>query len=153
MLSDRSGSMLHGAKTARLTLTTTSGTRSRDARCSCSCAYSNPCDDVAVNVRTPARAAAIDVAEHRVLALEIRELDVVASRDEIGEPLDDERLRRDRVAADRADAREHHRVRRGVVGRQHDPSVRQRLAHALTSSIAIAFRTGQTTSQMPQPLQ
>jgi len=32
MLSDRSGSMLHGAKTARLTLTTTSGTRSRDAR-------------------------------------------------------------------------------------------------------------------------
>ncbi len=38
MLSERSGSMLHGAKTARLTLTMTSGTRSRDARWSCSCA-------------------------------------------------------------------------------------------------------------------
>ncbi len=59
MLSDRSGSMLHGANTARLTLTMTSGTRSRDARCSCSCAYSSPCEDVAVNVRTPARDAAM----------------------------------------------------------------------------------------------
>ena len=145
--------MLHGAKTARLTLTITSGTRSRDARWSCSCAYSRPCDDVAVNVRTPARAARDDVAEHRVLALEVRVLDVVAAGDEIGEALDDERLRRDRVAADRPNAREHHRVRRGFVGRQHDAPVRQRLAHAGTSSIAIAFRTGQTTSQMPQPLQ
>ena len=59
MLSVRSGSRLQGAKTARLMLTMTSGTRSRDARCSCSCAYSSPCDDVAVNVRTPVRAAAI----------------------------------------------------------------------------------------------
>ena len=41
------------------------------------------------------------VAEHRVLALEVRVLDVVASGDELREPLDDERLRRDRVAADR----------------------------------------------------
>ena len=40
-------------------LTATTGTRSREALCSCSCAYSNPCDDVAVNVRTPTRDAAI----------------------------------------------------------------------------------------------
>ena len=55
-----------------------------------------------MNVRTPARDAAIDVSEHRMLALEVRVLDVVPSRDEIREPLDDDRLRRDRVAADRA---------------------------------------------------
>ena len=59
IVSVRSGSMLQGANTARLTSTTTSGTRSREARCSCSWAYSSPCDEVAVNVRTPARAAAI----------------------------------------------------------------------------------------------
>ena len=86
------------------------------------------------------------VAEHRVLALEIGELDVAPSRDEVGEPLDDQRLGCDRVARDGADAREHDRVRRRFVGGHHH-------SHAGTSSIAIAFRTGQTTSQMPQPLQ
>ena len=51
--------MLQGAKIARLTLTTTSGMRSREARWSCSCAYSSPCEEVAVKVRTPTRDAAI----------------------------------------------------------------------------------------------
>ena len=105
-----------------------------------------------------------DVPEHRVLALEVRELDVVASRDELREPLDDDRLRRDRVAADRPDAREHHRVRGGLVGRQHHAPVRQRpgsrghllhrdrvpdRAHDLADAAALAVEVVDRPSRRP----
>ena len=95
-----------------------------------------------MNVRTPVREAAIDVAEHRVLALEIRVLDVVAAGDEVGEPLDDDRLRRDRVGGDRPAARAR---RRRPLPRSAVRTVRPRGSgdHACTSSIAIASCTGQ----------
>ena len=74
-----------------------------------------------------ARAGALGgerVAEHRVLALEVGEDDVVALGGEVGEPLDDERLRRDRVAGDLLDAREDGGDRRGLVAASTNACVR-----------------------------
>ncbi len=48
---------------------------------------------------------------------------------------------------------ERDRVGGRLVRGHHDAALRQELRHAATSSIRIASRTGQTTSQMPQPLQ
>ena len=154
MLSERSGSRLHGAKIDAVDV----DDDERDA-------LARGAVELLVRVQQPLRRGRGErpdagprrrdhVAEHRVLALEVRELDVVAARDELGEPLDDQRLRRDRVAADRLGAREHDRVGRGLVRRSARRRPRGRRPLTLgTSSIAIALRTGQTTSQMPQPLQ
>ena len=73
--------------------------------------------------------------------------------DELGEALDDQRLRRDRVAGDLLRPREDGGDRRGLVAGENGASARELGAHAGTSSIAIALRTGQTSSQIPQPLQ
>src|SRR5579862_2098424 len=100
-------------------------------------AYAGPC-------------RADDVAEHRMLALELGVLDVLAPADEIGEALDDQRLRCYRVGADSAHAGKHGCIGGRLVRRHHALPDGDR-AHA--ASIAIASLTGHTSTQMPQPLQ
>ena len=92
-------------------------------------------------------------AEHRMLALEVGELDVFAACAELGEPLDDERLRRDRVAGDHLCSREYDRQCDRVVCGHNRTAGTRNTAHAAISSSRSAPRTGQTTSQIPQPLQ
>src|SRR5581483_10831535 len=92
-------------------------------------------------------------AEHGVLALEVRELDVVTAGVELRETLDDQRLRRDGVAGNDLRTREHDRERSRLVRGDHRPAGAHGSAHAATSSSRTAPRTGQTTTQMPQPLQ
>jgi hypothetical protein len=92
-------------------------------------------------------------AEHRMLALEVGELDVLATGAGLGEPFDDQRLRRDRIAGDHLCAREHDRQCDRVVCGHHSTAGARACAHAAISSSRSAPCTGQTTSQMPQPLQ
>ena len=85
-------------------------------------------------------------AHRRVLGLDVDDLRLGrAVGDELGEGLDDRRLRRDRVDGDDVGVDLAHRVRdRLAAGEQPD------VAHSATIAIA---PTGQTSAQIAQPLQ
>ncbi len=61
-LSFWSAKMFHGEPTARFTFASTIGRRAPAHQCSISCMYSSPCDEVAVNARSPVCEAPAQVA-------------------------------------------------------------------------------------------
>ena len=143
--------MLIGPERARLPSATTIGARIDAAMYTTSAIRASPCDDVAVIVRAPARAAPIAalIAEcsDSTLTISVCALPV---GDELREGLDDRRLRRDRVDRNHVGVDLAHRVRDRLAAGEELDVVRAGSAHSDTIAIA---PTGQTSAQIAQPLQ
>ena len=140
--------MPEAAPRLRLATAMTTGRRFGAAAKSISYIRARPCEEVAVKVRTPPADAptATDITECSLSAGD--EVGVHhAVVDELGDLLDDDRLRGDGESGHDLRPGEH-----GAVGHRHVPDDRPH-CHVCTPWIMSMASTGQMSAQMPQPLQ